>query len=285
MRKVAISSDSTCGISQARAQELGLFILPLNVIVDQVEFHDGITIDAPTLEKRMREGAKIQTSTPTLFEIETFFNKIFEAGYERVIHFTISSKLSSMFELFTVHCSQFFGDKVTVINSAAVSTMQEIQVLTAKYLNDQGKSVEEIVNYIEAMKTDYIVYFIPESLTYLKNGGRISPTVATIGNLIGMKPVLRFVDGAIAKESTTRNFKKTVASLMEYLASLEYSPEQYQIVIFHFGTSMEWMDIARKAIDLYLGDFEVHEPELAINVAAHTGPGTIGFGFARKPLQ
>ncbi|MGI6714265.1 MAG: DegV family protein [Bacilli bacterium] len=285
MQKVAISSDSTCGISQARAKELGIFILPLNVIVDQVEFHDGITIDGETLNKRMREGAKIQTSTPTLYEIETFFNKIFEAGYEKIIHFTISSKLSSMFELFTVHCAQFFGDKVTVIDSLGVSTMQESLVLTAKHLIDQDSKIEDIVTVIDQRKADYLIYFVPETLTYLKNGGRISPTVATIGNLIGMKPVLRYVDGAIAKESTTRNYKKTVASLMEYLSTLEYSKDEHQVVIFHFGTSPEWIEIAKKAIDLYLGEFQVVGAPLAINVAAHTGPGTIGFGFVRKPLQ
>ena len=54
----------------------------------------------------MRGGSKIQTSTPTPYEIETYFDKIFAAGYDKVIHFTISSKLSSMFSLFTLSCRE-----------------------------------------------------------------------------------------------------------------------------------------------------------------------------------
>ena len=285
MSKIAISSDSTCGISQKRSQELGIFVMPLNVIVDQVEYHDGIDIDGPTLNEKMRAGAKIQTSTPTLYEIETYFNQIFAAGYDEVIHFTISSHLSSMFELFTVHCEQFFGKKVHVIDSLGVATLQESLVLSAKNMLDSGHSLDDIFAYIDENKSDYVLYFIPDSLTYLKNGGRIKPAVAAIGNFIGMKPVLRFVNGAIEKEATTRNYKKTIASLMGYLATLNYSPDQYQIVIFYFGTSHEWIDSARKAIELHLENFSIIEAPLAINVAAHTGPGTIGVGLVRLPVR
>lgn len=285
MSKIAISSDSTCGISQARAKELGIFVLPLNVIVDEVEYHDGIDIDGPSLNDKMRAGGKIKTSTPTLYEIEMYFNDIFAQGYDEVIHFTISSQLSSMFDLFTVHCEQFFGNKVHVIDSLGVATLQETLVLSAKNMLDMGKSIEEINTYIEENKADYILYFIPESLTYLKNGGRIKPAVAAVGNLIGMKPVLRFKDGAIEKEATTRNFKKTIALLMAYLATLNFSPEKYQMVIFYFGTSHEWIDSARKAIELHLEDFTITEAPLAINVAAHTGPGTIGVGLVRLPVR
>ena len=109
--KIAISSDSTCAISQAEAKELGIYILPLNVIVDGQEYHDGITINQDNLNTMMRKGSKIQTSTPTPYEIETYFDKIFNEGYEKIIHFTISSKLSSMYSLFTLTCKEKYGDK------------------------------------------------------------------------------------------------------------------------------------------------------------------------------
>ena len=91
--KIAISSDSTCAISQANAKEMGIYILPLNVIVDVKEYHDDIDINSEKLNKLMRGGSKIQTSTPTPFEIENYFDTIFAQGYDKVIHFTISSKL------------------------------------------------------------------------------------------------------------------------------------------------------------------------------------------------
>ena len=79
--KIAISSDSTCAISQAKAKKLGIYILPLNVIVDGHEYHDDITINQVELNNMMRRGSKIQTSTPTPYEIESYFDKMVESCY------------------------------------------------------------------------------------------------------------------------------------------------------------------------------------------------------------
>ena len=104
--KIAISADSTCAIGQTEAKETGVYVLPLNVIVDGKEYHDGVSINQDALRDMMRGGSKINTSTPTPYEIETYFDNIFSQGYDKIIHLTISNKLSSMFDLFTVTCKE-----------------------------------------------------------------------------------------------------------------------------------------------------------------------------------
>ena len=101
MSKTIVTCDSTIAISPEKAKEYGLKVLPLNVIVDNVEYHDGVNINYEKLASMMRDNGVIKTSTPTPYEIESFFDKIFAEGYEKIVHFTISSKLSSMFDLFT----------------------------------------------------------------------------------------------------------------------------------------------------------------------------------------
>ena len=81
--KIAISADSTLALSQKEAQAFGIFVMPLNVIVNGQEYHDDIDISKEELEKFMRENRRISTSTPTPFEIEQYFDKILKKVLNR----------------------------------------------------------------------------------------------------------------------------------------------------------------------------------------------------------
>lgn len=279
--KIAISSDSTCAISQNHSKELGIYILPLNVIVDGNEYHDDITINQDKLNEMMRGGSKIQTSTPTPYEIETYFDKIFAEGYDKVIHFTISSKLSSMFNLFTLTCKEKYGDKVEVIDSLGVCSFMGNIVKRAKKLIDEGNSIEETTKEIKERINKDEIYFVPESLTFLKNGGRVSPTVALIGNMLGIKPLLKFSNGEIQKQGTTRTYKKAFNEILELLKQKEITPDKYEFHVIEFDAK----NAANEVVEMIKKDFPNYNIELtpiSINVCAHCGPGTIGLGCCKK---
>lgn len=283
MKKILISCDSTCALPRDEAKKIGLPILPLNVIVDGVEYHDGIDIDPDQLNQMMRGGKSIKTSTPTPVEIDNFFDQIFkEEDPDVIIHFTISSKLSSMFNLFTNHCKERYGDKVVVVDSLSVCVYMLNHVLTAKKLAEEGKSVEEILSSFQNRVGTEDVTFIPETLTYLKRGGRISPAVATIGNLLNMKPVLGFINGAIEKKSTTRNLKSAIANIFQDYKKKNYDPAKYELGIIVFDTKESTLEIAKKCAEEVCPEFHYSFNTISINVCAHCGPGTIGIGMHKK---
>lgn len=281
--KILITSDSTCSLPRTEAEKIGLPILPLNVIVDGVEYHDGIDINQDKLCEMMRKGGIIKTSTPTPYEIEQFFDAQFEKGYEHIIHFTISSKLSSMFDLFTNYCKDKYGDKVTIIDSSAVCHMMLDHVLSAINLVKENKTVEEIVPVLkERINSDFSI-FIPETLTYLKNGGRISPALAVIGNMIGLKPILTFKDGEIGKEGTTRNIKKTLNEEIKKITNKKLDPHVWHIILLTFDTDENLISFVKNTIHELLPGFEIIVSPISINVCAHTGPGTIGISISKFP--
>lgn len=283
--KILVTSDSTCALDRQEAEKIGLPILPLNVIVNGVEYHDGIDINTDTLCKMMRDGAVIKTSTPTPYEIETFFDAQFAKGYDHIIHFTISSKLSSMFELFTSQCHEKYGDRVTVIDSLTVCQFMLDHVFTAMEMVKEGKGVEDIKEALKDRINTEDVRFIPESLTFLKNGGRISPTIAFVGNMIGLKPVLILKDGAIEKEGTTRNMKKTIDELLHKFENMNLDAKTWHIVILQFDTDEKMIEFVLARIKEVLPDFEAVLAPISINVCAHAGPGTIGVGISRIPTK
>lgn len=280
--KIAISSDSTLSITQAESKELGIYVMPLNVIVDGKEYHDDINISKDELAAFMRAGSRISTSTPTPVEIENFFNGIFAQGYDHIIHFTISSKLSSMFDLFTVTCKNLYEDKVTVIDSLSICSFMANHVLSAKKFNEAGLTPEQIKEKVSKRIASEYIIFVPESLTFLKNGGRVSPTVAAIGNLIGLKPILSFQNGEIGKKGATRHLKKAIDEQLVEMKKTGYDPKKYSIDILQFDTSSTNIELMYHFLERHFPDFDIHLRPLSINVCAHTGPGTISFGMNLK---
>lgn len=280
--KILVTSDSTCALSREEAEKIGLPILPLNVIVDGNEYHDGIDINPEKLCSMMRKGSIIKTSTPTPYEIESFFDHYLTDDVDHIIHFTISSKLSSMYDLFTNICKQKYGDRVTVIDAYSVCYYMLTHVLTAKKMAEENKSVDEIVTAVKDRIGTGLITFIPETLTYLKNGGRISPAQCFFGNMLGLKPVINFKDGGLFKDSTTRNMKKTLSEVIDRFAAQKLDPEVWEICVVVFDTDEKLVEFVKNKIEEKLPEFTYHIAPLSINVCAHTGPGTIGIGTTRK---
>ena len=100
--KIKISADTSCLINSEVLKKNDISEFPLNVIVDEVEYLDGVSINQEQLLNYMNSDAVIKTSTPPPGVIIEYFENLFKE-YDKVIHFTISSKLS----LFIIKRSSF----------------------------------------------------------------------------------------------------------------------------------------------------------------------------------
>ena len=283
-KKIIISCDTTIAMSKEKIQEMGLNVIPLNAIADGVEYHDTVDIDAAKLCELMRNGAKITTSTPTIIEIEEYFDNLFEkTNADTIIHFTISSKLSSMFSLFTTVCQERYGDKVIVVDSMSICCFMANQVLFAKQLAENGYSAEEIVSKVSELKETEQIIFVPESLEYLKNGGRISPAVAAIANLIGVLPILTFKNGVVGKEGVTRTVKKAfMTAYKNWEETIPNFKEDYVLYILASALEEEKINKAKEILEVIKPDMEVRYDTLSLNVTAHAGPGALGISIMKK---
>lgn len=279
--KIALSTDTSCSISKELAKKYDINVFPLNVIVDGNEYLDGITINQEELKVAMRANKNIKTSTPPPGDIINYFTEIFEKGYDRVIHFTISSKLSSMNSLFNNVSRDYFDNKIIVIDSYSLSTVMLSHVLYAHELINKGVDPEEIRNIIDERKIDNKLIFVPENLNALKNGGRISPVIAGMLNLVGLKPVLSLTDGKLEKESLAKNIKKLYHEKIVELS--ETNPiDKYDYVVVTFDTDQALVDFIDKELTLAFGDISIIHFPIAINVCAHCGPGTLGLVVSPK---
>ena len=279
--KVLVSTDTSCLLNKDVLKKNEISVFPLNVIIDGEEFLDCVTIDQDALKEAMLANKTIKTSTPPLGEVVEYFEKLFNEGYNHIIHFTISSKLSSMYNLFSNVAASHFEGKVTVIDSYSLSATMLTNVLYAKVEVEKGTPVEEICARIEERKLAGTLLFIPENLTALKNGGRISPAIAAIGNTIGLKPIILLKEGELVKTGMTTVVKK--AFVERFGKTIEsYPVDKYDYSLVEFGAKPAIYDAIYNQLTTTLNGAVVAKGLIPINVCAHCGPGTIGLVVSPK---
>ncbi len=280
--RVLISTDSSCLLRKDVFKGYEIRVFPLNVIIDGEEFLDGVTIDQPSLEKAMKDGKNIKTSTPPLGIVIEYFEKIFSEGYDHVVHFTISSKLSSMNDLFNNVAKEHFDGKVTIIDSYSLGPVMLSQVFLAyDEIVNKSTSIPETVDIINSLKEDNYFCFIPENLTTLKKGGRISPTAALIGNAIGIKPIILLKDGELQKVAITRHARKTL--IENFISQKEkFSPKDYDFNLVTFAVKEGLAEYLIERMESELSGEKVLLGDVPINASAHSGPGTIGLVITKK---
>ena len=190
MEKTAVLTDSGTGLTQKEAQEAGLFFLPLQVLHEDRQYLDGVSIQLHEVYDLLKQQAKLTTSMPPIGLVEETLTKIKEAGYDSIICIPITSGLSSSMALIQATAEEI-GIKVHLIDCYSTCYLQRYLAMCAKQLADQGIAAEEIVKRLNDSIASSNTLIIPDDLQHLKRGGRFTPVAAALGGLLIIKPLLQ----------------------------------------------------------------------------------------------
>ena len=284
MEKLSVraSADSTCDLSPELLQAYGIETLPLYVVMDGNAYKDGLELTPDELYAKVREAGKIgSTAAINVNEYLTFFTRMKESC-DTLIHFTISSEMSSCFQNACIAAEEVGG--VYVIDSRNLSTGIGLQVLRACELAQKGMAAEVIVSYVREMAGRVDATFIPESLEFLKMGGRCSAAAALGANLLRLKPCIQVREGKmlVGKKYTgsmENVLSKYVKDRLNKLEDLDLS----RVFITHSGMSdPATIDKVKDAV-LAIAPFEdVQITRAGCTVSNHCGPNTLGVLFCKK---
>jgi DegV family protein with EDD domain len=146
---------------------------------------------------------------------------------------------------------------------------------------NKGTSLEEIVENVSKRIQNNPIVFVPENLTALKNGGRLSPAAAAIGTILGIKPVIVLEDGALEKSEVVRNVKRAFSERIAKLI-IDYPISDYDWSVIGFDPVENTINYVIDQVKQVAKDYNVITGVLPINVCAHCGPGTIGIIVSPK---
>ena len=280
---IRIMTDSASDITQAEAQELGITVLPLKTIFGEEEFLDGVTLDHETFYHKLIESDVLPTTSQlSPFAFEKAFRTALET-HDEVLCISISSKLSGTYQSACIAAEEF-RCKAFVVDSLSVAIGQRILVQLALQARDAGKTAAEIAELLNEAKHHIHLIALVDTLEYLKKGGRISPTAALAGSLLGIKPVIAIENGEVAilgKARGSKNGNNMLMKLVEQSGGIDFSRP---FALAYSGLDRSMLDkYITDSSSLYDGKTErlpVHT--IGSTIGTHAGPGAIAVSFFGK---
>lgn len=293
MSKIAILADSGCQIPLYEGIE-GVYIVPLQVIVDEEVFLDGQpvdmgknknVIDSRTIFLRMKEeGLMPKTSQPTTGSLSEAFTQIKKDGYDEVIAISIATGLSSTLNGMKV-AADMVEIPVTLVDSKGTARNQRYLVEIARQLADEGKSAEEIRIVLEGLIEDSATIIYASNLEHLKKGGRITPAVAMLGGMLKIVPVMKLnyaLGGKIDSFAKARTTRKANLTIIDHLEKCGVNAEEYIVTIEHVLDETTANTMIETIKERFGENIETVVGDLPSVVGVHMGIGGVGYQYIKK---
>lgn len=285
MKKIAILADSGCQLPIGTLENQGIYIVPLTITMNNKTYLDLEEISALDVFERMNKtGEIVKTSQPSTGVIQAAVKRIQENGYNHIIALSIATGLSSTLSGMKLACDMA-DMPVTLIDTKGTASNHRYLIRVAKKLIDDQKSLEEIESILNSLIEQSGTLIMTPNLTHLKNGGRITPAVAMLGNLLKIVPVMKLnydLGGKIDSLDKVRTVKKANLKIIEHMVNVcKINNHDYIIAIEHV-LAEELAQAMKQALIDKIGDCQIIVRELPSVVGAHMGVGGIGYQFIRK---
>ncbi len=224
MEKIKLITDSTSDIPLSAAEELGIDVLSIMLSVNGGSYAEQRDLSTDEFYELLVQSDELPTTSQiTSFTYEEKFKEYLDAGYTDVICVTINSAGSATHQNAIMARNAIYENypmaqeqmRIHIIDSKCYTAVYGYPVQQAAKMAARGIRAEEIVHYLEDWFTKVVVYVIPSTLKYAKKSGRISAAAAFAGDLLGLKPVIRFADGENVVIEKIRGEKKIVPALIE----------------------------------------------------------------------
>lgn len=281
-RPIVITSSSVLDIPREFIEKYHIAVIPAVIETENGCFRDAIDIDTGALMSYMEDdGRDAWIRRISTEEFESFFGEVLE-GAENVIHISVSSMITDT-SYYAAQDAKKTYDNVTVVDTLQISTGLGIMVLEACQLADEGKSVREIVSWLNEMKDEIITTFITDRLDNLTKGRQVWRGLILFTNAFMIRPVLVLKNGKMTIKKVHFGARERVWK--RYISETLTRPEtidRSRIFVTHVGLSQKDLDFIRSEIEKKASFEKIYFQQAAAGVAVNVGTGTFGLFFRRK---
>lgn len=282
-RKTAIVTDSTGYLPQEMVAELGIHVVPLNVTIGQETLPETSFSSAELFAKLARISGTSKTSQPSAGAFLDTYEALFAQNFEEIVSIHLSQGISGTMSSARTAANLASKQAIRLVDSGSAALGLGLLVWAAAEWAQQGLKAEEIVARLADLKVKTELYFMVETLEYLRRGGRIGGAAALVGTLLQIKPILYFngyglIDVFDKVRTKTNAWQRVVRELERALAD----GQRYRICIQHVCALAEGERILEEFRARYPGhDIRLFEGGPVI--ATHVGPGCLGLAFQPYP--
>lgn len=285
MRDYVIFADSACDIAPEILKEWNVKYCSLTFTFnDSPKEYSNYELSATEFYKRMRSGAVAKTSAVNADVFLEVFEREIKDGND-ILYIGFSSGLSTTYNSAAIAAAELVEkypeSRILTVDSLSASAGYGLMLYLTVRKKAEGASVEEAAEYASSLCRHLCHWFTVDDLVYLKRGGRISPTVALVGSILGIKPVLHMDDeGHLINMFKVRGRKTSVEALAKKYGEL-ISDKTAPIYISH-GDCLEDAELLKRMLkEKYNADVEIIT-DVGPVIGAHSGPGTLALFFIGK---
>lgn len=278
---VKVVSDSTCYLPAGLAEQHGIGIVALHVVLGDRTGTDGVDVSPAEVAKALTERrVQVSTSRPTPEEFATAYRA---TGSSCIVSVHLSASLSGTSDAARLAATQVAdeGIEVRVVDSRTIGMALGFAVLAAAEEAAGGADVDAVEARAQEVAGSTDMLFYVDTLEHLRRGGRIGAAAALVGTALAVKPLLHVVDGAIAPLEKVRTASKALARLEE-LAVERAGSGPVDLAVHHLAAEAKASALADRLRARLPGLGDLHLSEVGAVVGAHVGPGLLGVVISRQ---
>ena len=280
-----IISDGGCDFTNEEIKTYNVDVVPFYVSFEEEFLKVGIDITTEDFFKRLSTDKKTfpKTSQPNPQDYIDVFKKALEAGQD-ILALTVSSKLSGSYNSAAIAADllkeEFPDREIIVIDTLSGSIAQGLILREVIKMRDAGLTLGKTARLTRRVLKTTQIYFTLDTVEYLKRGGRIGPTTALVGGMLGLRPILHLLDGEVKQLDNVRG-KKSAFRLMEagIVEALLDAKDRITFAVGHILSEKDALHF-KGNIETSLG-VSTDNPvtEVGAVIGAHAGPGAIAFAY------
>lgn len=276
---IKISCESTINVPEAYREKYDITVLPMHIVYNEESFDDNVNINPETVIRRFEETGDIPSSSAcSIGEYDELFKKLCADGNE-VIHFSMSSDMSSTYRNACIAAENF--DNVYVIDTKNFASGAGLAVIKCAELREKGFSVKEIVRVAKELVGKIRSGFILESLSFLAKGGRCPAVVAFGANILGIKPTIFVENGKMSVGKKFRGkFDSCIIKYVDDLLENCNKPDLSRVCVeYSYGITEQQIETVKREIKKYYKFDEILVAETNTTIVTHCGKNTIAVMF------
>ena len=298
MDKIKLITDSASDILAEHADRYHIHIMPIPIAVDGQSFLERVDFNAVQFYDILEKAKEIPvTSHITPVAFMDAYERFYAQGYNHIICVTINSKGSTMYEAAQLGRQLFFDDnpdavgkvEIHVIDSLTYSVGYGYGVTQAARMAQEGASIEEVLAYLDDYFDTIEVYLTIYSLEYAKKSGRIRAAAAFVGELLGLRPLMKIKNGEITIVEKVRGDKAILNKLVDTCERLvsqnRKSSKDRPFYLVARGTieetGMELCQTLQKRLGYPPEDYYY----LGASITINSGPKAVGFAARGESLR
>ena len=283
MSRIAVATDSNSGITQMKAREMGIKVLPMPFYINGELYYEDVSLTQEAFYEHLESDAEISTSQPSPGAVTDLWDELLKE-YDQVIYIPMSSGLSASCQTaMFLAAEEPYADNVFVVDNQRISITQRQAVLDAMEMAQKGMSGSQIVDRLMGEKLEASIYITVDTLKYLKKGGRVTAAGAALGAVLNIKPVLQIQGDKLDAYAKVRGFKaarEKMLDAMEKDITQRFAGQKVHLAAA-YTCSHEEAEEWKKQIEARFPGYEIHMDPLSLSVACHIGSGSMAIGCSK----